>query len=347
MDKKNKRILAVITSILAAFILMVGLNANQVQAKASTTSQRLVKNNKPGENDFFVSAKWVQNQLKTNKKTVVIEASYGAGKEYKKAHLPGAVHMDTMEIETEANNWNILPAATCEKAFLKKGVTKDTPVIIYSSDINAASRVAFVAYWLGVDQVKILDGGFNAWQSAKYTTAKGNVKPKAAKDFKGNVPGRPDSLISTSADLLAAQKKNPDLVLASTRSWAEFTGKTSGYSYIKDKGEPKGAVYAKASKTSADVAYLTNSDGTVKDPTKIFADWKTWGITPDKEVAFYCGTGWRAATAFFITKQSGWQNVKMFDGGWYDWDKAHQKHPSQYPVQVGDPRDKSKVKILD
>ncbi|GAF38247.1 hypothetical protein JCM14202_47 [Agrilactobacillus composti DSM 18527 = JCM 14202] len=117
MDKKNKRILAVITSILAAFILMVGLNTNQVQAKASTTSQRLVKNNKPGENDFFVSAKWVQNQLKTNKKTVVIEASYGPGKEYKKAHLPGAVHMDTMEIETEANNWNILPAATCEKAF--------------------------------------------------------------------------------------------------------------------------------------------------------------------------------------------------------------------------------------
>ena len=90
-----------------------------------------------------------------------------------------------------------------------------------------------------------------------------------------------------------------------------------------------------------------NNDGTVKEPTKIFVAWEKWGITPDKEVAFYCGTGWRAATAFFITKQEGWKDVKLFDGGWYDWDKAHQKDPSKYPVQVGDPRDKDKVKILN
>lgn len=338
----TKKWMAVLGSLALSLFMIVTFVGN---ANAATT--HLVDKNNIQSTDFFVTAKWVKNQVKTDKKTIVIEASYGNGKDYKKAHIPGAVHMDTMAIETEANNWNILPAKTCAKAFLKLGVTKTTPIVVYSSDINAASRIAFVAYWLGLDNVKILDGGLKAWQKADYKTTKGNVKATKATDFGAAVPGRPESLISTSADLVAAKKKNPDLVLASVRSWKEFTGKTSGYSYIKDKGEPSGAVWAKSSKTSADVAYLVNKDGTVKDPTKIYATWKKWGITPDKEVAFYCGTGWRAATAFFITKQSGWKNVKLFDGGWYDWDKAHQKNASEYPVQVGNPHDADNFKIKD
>lgn len=338
----------VVISCLLITALIVYSKAEVVQAAdTSKEIQRLVDRKDIQQDDFFVDAKWVKRQQKANDKTIVIEASYGTGKDYKKVHIPNALHIDTMEIETEANNWNILAAETCKKAFLKRGVTKTTPVVVYSSDINAAARVAFVAYWLGVDNVKILDGGLNAWEKADYAVEKGTEKAQAGKDFGGKVPGRPESLISTSADLVAAKEKNPDLVLASVRSWKEFTGKTSGYDYIENAGEPEGAVYAKASKTSADVAQLMNQDGTVKDPTQIFAAWKKWGITPDKEIAFYCGTGWRAATAFFITKQEGWKDVKLFDGGWYDWDKAHQKDPSKYPVQLGDPRDEDKVEILN
>ncbi|MBU5364839.1 sulfurtransferase [Enterococcus devriesei] len=342
-----KKFVAVISCLLLT-VLIVGTKATEVQAKDKTEKvQRLVNSKEIKKSDFFVDAKWLKNQLKEDDKTVVIEASYGEGKDYKKAHIPGALHMDTMEIENEESNWNILSADTCKEVFLKRGVTKTTPVVIYSSDINAAARVAFVAYWLGVDQVKILDGGLKAWEKADYKVEKGEEKATAAKDFSGTVPGRPESLISTSADLIAAKEKNPELVLASVRSWKEFIGKTSGYSYIENAGEPEGAVYAKSSKTSADVAQLMNNDGTVKEPTKIFAAWEKWGITPDKEVAFYCGTGWRAATAFFITKQEGWKDVKLFDGGWFDWDKAHQKDPSKYPVQIGDPRDKDKLEILN
>ncbi|MGX7203574.1 sulfurtransferase [Enterococcus pingfangensis] len=342
-----KKIVAVISCLLLTALVVYSKTEEVHAADKSTKVQRLVDSKDIKDSDFFVDAKWLKKQLKNDDKTVVIEASYGEGKDYKKAHVPGAFHMDTMEIETEENNWNILDAETSKEAFLKLGVTKTTPVVIYSSDINAASRIAFVAYWLGVDQVKILDGGLSAWEKADYKVEKGTEKAKAATDFGAEVPGRPESLISTSADLVAAREKNPDLVLASVRSWKEFTGKISGYDYIENAGEPEGAVYAKASKTSADVARLLNSDGTVKEPTKIFAAWEKWGITPDKEVAFYCGTGWRAATTFFITKQEGWKDVKLFDGGWYDWDKAHQKDPSKYPVQVGDPRDEENLEILN
>ena len=342
-----KKVFAVISCLLLTALVVYSKTEEVHAADKSSKVQRLVKSKDIKEDDFFVNAKWLNKKLKDDDETVVIEASYGEGKDYRKAHIPGAFHIDTMEIETEENNWNILDAETCKKVFLKRGVTKSTPLVVYSSDINAAARVAFVAYWLGVDDVKILDGGLKAWEKADYKVSGDLEAGPIAKDFGTEVPARPEILISTSADLLAAKEKNPDLVLASIRSWKEFTGKTSGYDYIENAGEPEGAVYAKSSKTSADVAQLMNNDGTVKEPTKIFAAWKKWGITPDKEVAFYCGTGWRAATVFFITKQEGWKDVKLFDGGWYDWDKAHQKDPSKYPVQVGDPRDEDKVKILN
>lgn len=296
------------------------------------------------EADFFVDAPWVKSAL-DEEGTVVIEASYGEGESYEKGHLPQAIHMDTMEIETEENHWNILDAKDCATAFLAKGVTKDSQLIVYSEDINAAARVAFVAYWLGVEKVKLLDGGLAAWERAGYELDKGIIKGTKATDFGVEVPARPDYLIKTAEDLVAAQAKNPELVLASIRSWEEFIGKTSGYGYIENAGEPLGAVYAKSSKSSADVAYLITNDGTIKEPTAIFNDWQKWGITPDKQVAFYCGTGWRAATAFFICQQEGWENVQLYDGGWYDWDLAYQKDPSNYPVQVGDPRDPETLEI--
>lgn len=127
------------------------------------------------------------------------------------------------------------------------------------------------------------------------------------------------------------------MVLVSTRSKKEYMGNISGYNYIKNTGEVKGAVYGKISKTSGDVAYLTNDDKTMKNSTEELKYWKDHGITPDKEVVFYCGTGWRATAAFFLAKEEGYNNVKIYDGGWYDWDKSHQKDPKKYPVQKGTP----------
>jgi thiosulfate/3-mercaptopyruvate sulfurtransferase len=61
--------------------------------------------------------------------------------------------------------------------------------------------------------------------------------------------------------------------------------------------------------------------------------WAEWGITPDKTVSFYCGTGWRASLAWFYAYIMGWEDISIYDGGWFEWsmDPAN-------PVQIGDPR---------
>lgn len=297
---------------------------------------------------FFVDASWVNEQLE-DENTVIVHAGYSDAT-YLDRHIPGSIFFNTNEIETLESDWNILPFEETQTYFMSRGVASDNQLIVVAEDVNEASRVAFAAYWLGVDTVKILDGGFGAWEAAELPLDNEEVEVVAVEDFGLEAPGRPEVHISTSEDLLAFQEENPDLVLASTRAWTEYTGQESGYSYIENAGEPLGAVYMKASESSSDVNYITTEDYFVVDPrVELYEDWAEWGITEDVPVAMYCGTGWRNTTVFFTMLQAGWnpENLHLFDGGWYEWDLNHQEDPERFPVQKGDPNDEENFTIVD
>ena len=55
------------------------------------------------------------------------------------------------------------------------------------------------------------------------------------------------------------------------------------------------------------------------------------GITPDKRVAFYCGTGWRASETWFYAYLMGWQQAAVYDGGWFEWSQD----PANNPIETG------------
>ncbi|MCG7586255.1 rhodanese-like domain-containing protein, partial [Photobacterium sp. OFAV2-7] len=44
-----------------------------------------------------------------------------------------------------------------------------------------------------------------------------------------------------------------------------------------------------------------------------------WGINESQKVSFYCGTGWRASETFFYAYAMGWEDISVFDGGWFEW----------------------------
>jgi thiosulfate/3-mercaptopyruvate sulfurtransferase len=116
-------------------------------------------------------------------------------------------------------------------------------------------------------------------------------------------------------DLIA----DPGGVLVSIRSWPEFIGETSGYSYIAPKGRIAGAVWGNAGSDAYSMGHYRNLDNTMRDYHEIEANWRDVGITPDKRVAFYCGTGWRASEAFFCAYLMGWEHIAIYDGGWLEW----------------------------
>ena len=80
--------------------------------------------------------------------------------------------------------------------------------------------------------------------------------------------------------------------------------------------------------------HYRNLDNTMRPYPEITANWEGAGITPDKRAAFYCGTGWRASETWFYAHLIGWNNIAVYDGGWYEWSRT----PGDNPTEVGEPR---------
>jgi len=317
----KKKFLAVFLCIamVAAFATGCGTKEATNSTSGDKTSAEAVAKTK-----VFVTANWVKSVIDgkqpESKNYKIIEVAWGKAaddKTYSKAHIPGAVHLNTDDIE-ESTYWNIRTGDEIKKVMAEYGITKDTTVIIYGDDTQSsdsgACRAAFVSLWAGVENVKVLDGGFSAWTKAGYETKTGIENPAATTaDFGVAVPAHPEYVLSMPADVQKEMASNDKFRLLSIRSLDEFEGKTSGYDYIKRMGEPKGALWGH------DEPAYRNADGTIISFDKAVAMWAEQGVTKDNEIAFYCGTGWRATVPFLMAYENGWTNIKLYDGGWFVW----------------------------
>ena len=294
----------------------------------------------------YVTPSWLNSAMngdqKGYEKLTILEVVYDDSANrgtYDDGHIKGAILAADVDVEdadgTQERPYNLLPASEMEKNILKRGITKDTKVVLYGADISGVARVAYAYLWAGVEDVKILNGGIDAWKSAGYETEKTSNSAKSASSFGTTIPAHPEYWTSmTEAKNKLATDSNFKLV--SIRSEAEWLGTSSGYSYIQRAGEPEGAVWGKGAKTASDVADFTNDDGTVKNLSGLQEVWKDCNFTLQNQLAFYCGTGWRACVPFLVLYENGYANISLYDGGWYEWQMY-----SDNPVQVGDPTSES------
>lgn len=290
----------------------------------------------------YVTPEWVMSALGGNQEgyedIVVAEVGYGSEKDcasYNEGHVPGAIYVDNCEVEdstgSEEGAYNLLAPEEVEKFMLENGITKDTKLVLYGADVAGVGRQAYAYLWAGVEDLKILNGGIEAWKNAGYEVEKESNTLQEAKEFGVTVPAHPEYW--TSIEEAKDRLENDDnFKLVSIRSQEEWLGETSGYNYIDKAGEPEGAVWGKGANSATDVAMFTNEDGTVKDLKGFQEVWKDCDFTLDNHLAFYCGTGWRATVPFLVLYENGYDNISVYDGGWYEW-LMHE----DYPVQVGDP----------
>lgn len=283
----------------------------------------------------YVSPEWLKSVIDGGQNEsadyVILECAWGEVEfdpSYTKGHIPGALHMNTDYIEEE-NYWNIRTDEEIEALMANYGITKDTAVICYGDGAtnSADDRVAFMALWAGVENVKVLDGGLDAWKDAGYDLESGENTPTVTDAAFGvAIPAHPEYILSDK-EVLDKLGNDGNFRLVSIRSWDEFTGVTSGYSYIDRAGEPEGAIWGH----DTDDASYNNADGTTVG-LDVLEGYLGDAASTSNELSFYCGTGWRASIPFLICYENGVKNVSMYDGGWFVWQMN-----GEYPVQVGDP----------
>ena len=266
--------------------------------------------------EILVPSSYVNEVIKTKKNVKVFEVSWGDGKDYKKGHIPTAAHINTDLVEF-GPIWNYRSKEELLSFALNYGISKTTPVILYGPNFMPASRVAIALMAMGVEDVRILNGGFKNWKNGGYVVEEGDVKPTPISEFGGEFFSK-SSIIKNLHDAQAIIK-NPKAQLVSIRSKDEWTGKTSGYSYIKPIGNIKGAVWGKAGSDAYHLEDYRSISGKMKNQDELEKMWKDLGVDTSKHLSFYCGTGWRAAEVQFYAYAMGYTDVSMYDGGWLEW----------------------------
>jgi 3-mercaptopyruvate sulfurtransferase SseA len=307
--------------------------------------------------DKLVHAGWLRELLAGGRpegaptgRYLLFHVNFGVPAEYAENHLPGALYLDTNRLEDPAD-WNRRSPAELETALERLGITYDTTVILYGRDTEgranekwpgrragqiAATRAAMILRYAGVDDVRLLDGGYDGWVRDGNPLETIRRRPKPVASFGVPIPLRPEVIVDI--DEAKAILANPDrAALVSVRTWKEHIGAVSGYNYIGPAGRIAGDVWGNCGSDAYHMQHYRNVDNTMRAYPEIAANWAQAGITPDKHVAFYCGTGWRASETWFYALIQGWPRISVYDGGWFEWSKD----PLNNPIEVGLPETES------
>jgi len=286
----------------------------------------------------LVPAQWVKSivdgelpEAHDGSPIVICHAHYRNRDAYLSGHIPGAIDMDTLALEAP-ETWNRRSPAELKEALENHGITSDSTVVLYGKFMwpdnedefpgsaaghIGAIRCAMIMMYAGVKDVRVLNGGFQSWEDAGYEISKDDVSKLAVSDFGASIPSRPEIIVDVPQAREMLQSKDAELVCV--RSYPEYIGEVSGYNYIEKTGRIPGAVFGNCGSDAYHMENYRNPDHTIREAGEVEEIWNEVAISPDKHLAFYCGTGWRGSEAFYNAWLMGWPRVSVFDGGWFEW----------------------------
>lgn len=263
----------------------------------------------------IVGVQWLQNRLKEGAVVVADvrfspkDPLYGRSA-YEAGHLPGAVFVDFKADLTdppqEHGGRSPLPSAErVAKRFGELGIDRTSTVVVYE-DTNgpAASRLWWVLKYIGVEDVKVLDGGYEAWVQAGLSVTE--VKPEpTVHEWKPDVHEDWVVDVHTVRDVVNGTRKAK---LVDSRDASQYLGLESPFDPVA--GHIPGAVHL-FWKDGLDV------DGTWKSSAALAE--RFGELSKEEELIVYCGSGISATPNILALKEAGYSNVKLYAGSWSDW----------------------------
>jgi thiosulfate/3-mercaptopyruvate sulfurtransferase len=227
---------------------------------------------------------------------------------YAAAHLPGAVYVD-LDAELAGppgplGRHPVPDPAVVEAALRRAGVDQDSRVVVYDQGPSfAAARAWWVLRWVGVADVRVLDGGLGAWAAAGGPTTS-DVPARRA----GGFTARPGSLPVLDADTAAQVAR--DGVLVDARAAERYAGLTEPIDPVA--GHIPGAVNAPTTDNA-------RPDGRFRDAVELRDRFSALGIRGDHStVGVYCGSGVTAAHALLAMHEAG-IDASLYVGSWSEW----------------------------
>jgi thiosulfate/3-mercaptopyruvate sulfurtransferase len=232
---------------------------------------------------------------------------------YREGHLPGAyfapVETELSGVKTGANGRHPLPDAAAFAAFLNAhGVTAETQIVAYD-DVGGqfAARLWWLARWLGLTRVAVLDGGLPKWIADGNPLSVEMPTPRPT----GGVIARPDATMVRSAADVRAGTENASRCIVDARAPERFRGEV----------EPIDLV-AGHIPTALNRFFKSNlrADLTMRAPAELRREFAAMlgGWRPD-QVIHQCGSGVTACVNVLAMEHAGLGGSALYVGSWSEW----------------------------
>jgi thiosulfate/3-mercaptopyruvate sulfurtransferase len=231
---------------------------------------------------------------------------------YRQGHIPGAhfAHVDT-DLSGEKNGRNgrhPLPSPAAFAAFLARhGVTITSAVVAYDDAGGAfASRLWWMARWIGLQHVYLLDGGLPKWLAEARAQSTDVPIPQPVA-----LHARPDSLKLCSAADVEAHLNDPAYGLIDARAPERYRGDVEPLDPVA--GHIPGAMN-RSYKLNLNVDLTMRPVAEIRDEfLALLAARKT------ENVRHQCGSGVTACMNIFAMEYAGLKGSKLFPGSWSEW----------------------------
>ncbi|HIE82754.1 MAG TPA: sulfurtransferase [Dehalococcoidia bacterium] len=254
---------------------------------------------------MLVTTDWLASRLE-NPDFVLIDA--GEADAYRRAHIPGAVGVPHPYLKGRGSDL-VMDAGDFEKLAQRWGISNETPVVIYDDNASLhAARVWWVFQYFGHSNVRVVDGGFNAWLDEERPITSKSPRPETG-SFSASVQSEQVCLIGELKDRVNSESAP---AIWDTRSDAEWEGtETRG----NDRsGRVPGAIHL-------EWRHLMQGPPArrFKPLEEIRSALVGAGLDPDGETVTYCQSGIRGAFGHFILALLGNESVRNYDGSMSEW----------------------------
>ena len=262
------------------------------------------------EDGYLVSKDWLKDNLE-NENLLVLDAR--GEKAYNGGHIPGAIatswqSFSDMEGAPGDMGWGVVKEANeLSESIAALGIDQDKKIVVYTDVLNGwgeDARIFWTMEMAGLNNVRILDGGYNLWEASDLEVSKETVQVEKSA-FTVETLDR-----SASIDLNTLKDNYDSYIVVDTRNQDEYEGATN-------YGEARGGHLPKAIHFT--FSNVLNEDGTFKDTESLEETFSAAGLEKEDKIVTYCTAGIRSAHLQVALEMAGYENAVNYDASFYEW----------------------------
>ncbi len=227
-----------------------------------------------------------------------------------KAHIAGAFHIDLRKdmVGTIGEHGGRDPLPDNLETFAKKleefGISNDSEIVVYDEDLVPSSRFWWMCKYIGVNNVKVLNGGVNAWTRAGQMLTD---EPTVFPEKKGKVITQINHKMYADIKDIRRAIEDPSVAIIDSRTAERYKGIV----------EP---IDKKAGHIPGSLNYFY---GEVIDPVKGYKDAEFFkkhykSLFEFDELIVHCGSGVSGSVNLIAMDEIGLE-AKFYIGSWSDY----------------------------